>query len=1633
MANSEYKSNRSVAKNPTVSISVDDPRLAWDQIGLTKATIGAEIEIIGLNGIPVLTGGTTVTNPGGPSYPIIPPDPTGPINEALPQGITGLVAEWSGDDIVLTFNFDTQDSANSGIYRFLVKLRDGTNNKEYLLRAGFGYESTFLSTSSSEQTLTILNSDIQQTGIPLSQNINQVGVASCNVYRCNDYVTATVPLYESSFPKPIFTLSHGVDYYIVSMDPANLALALEENFYGIIIEEKITTETNPANVSLTEGWRQATAITTNADSFIYTPDNAHRWVRVKYVAVSGNNSVYSDIADVTPDPFMPGNLDAPTNFVSASMAWQGNDVNITFVRPSTNAGTVIKVKIVPYLNDVESTILRGFYYKTLDALDTEFVISSVELYGQLGNYYSKIKAYVTALSAQGVESTTTLDIGPIVRANPLALVYPTLGTPNVNLPTGVFRVSPIANGYLVDYDMPSGATKLEVYESATAWTAVPTNDDNMVYSGLSPATIITADNSSRYIIVRYYDQYENTSYYSMQKAGQESGVQVTPLDIGLSSLIENPIKIITDGSIFAGIGDSTEYPQVFFNKDGLFAYDASGNWTTQIINSAASASPTFITKSAQIADWVITPTKIENTLNLISTTATGVLGQSTITVSSSTGIAIGQRVRGTGIGAGATVASISGTTITLSVPNFATVSGTVSFKATLYTGLSGTSTYAFWAGSDTAGNSDGLANFSVTQAGSVIARKISIIGDGTSSDLINSGGGTFKVTNSGALTATSATINGSISVEAQSYFNANVNILSGSYLIAGGTGTDKVKIGSQGLLAEDQLGVASTKIYSDPQVSTRTTSHNGIVIPKTTSGVTLWSQKAVFGTSLAHGWTIADNYIYSNYISLNGSDSNQSITIVTKDANSAKGVQISSGVATDIAIKVGNFTDPSFTVTHNGKVFAQEAEIVGTIKASLGGIGSFNASNQLTNGWEIDASGLTAVGLGARITLGDYSIRSTNNDGSDFTIFDNQLMTTIFKTDSVVGAGEDAKRIFLGSPTRHVEVSKSALLSGNGSTVALPSTNNTVLSAYRSGGLRNIFTVSNGQFSTDSSGNVLEYPSALKGDILVVYNPNLPTVNSNWNEIIGIYINTQGSQGVTYYYARYTENLSTGTCISEPQLVDTVTSLPSGFVADTLFTVNPLSESFTRGYYSTISAADAISKLAAEANYCGVTTTPVIATSSTISTGNTGASIIVTSTGFATTVSASDFIIATGTSGLTLSSITNTSTTSKTLVFNGTVTSGTLQITAKTSAFNPVASSNSNTLTLSSSGATTTTTTTPGTFGITGTPTSTSTTITYSWANPPAGTIYYTASYRPLGGSITSTTVSGTSHTFTGLEPNTSYELIVSAISGGGGTLASDSVSGIFTQSAATSVPSGGSITLTGSTSPGSVLTATTSGWSNSPTSYSLAIRIARNGDVPTESSEIVASSTTTSATYTIENTVGAKLRAFVTATNAIGTSTSAVSGVVTVTATGATTTTTATPTTSAPTTTTTTAAPTTWYCSISSNVTGNFQSTETSDQSGSVCDQYAIACSTSGYPAYPAIPACPTTAGPTTTTTASGPNPGDSCGTATAISNGPCNGFGSVRSAAGACYYDIFMSCVRAATFWDTDCMSYYDGALSC
>ena len=63
-----------------------------------------------------------------------------------------------------------------------------------------------------------------------------------------------------------------------------------------------------------------------------------------------------------------------------------------------------------------------------------------------------------------------------------------------------------------------------------------------------------------------------------------------------------------------------------------------------------------------------------------TTTATGTAGAKTIVVASTTGIAVGQQVTGSGIGTNAQVRSISGTTIYLTVANATTISNSVTFQ-----------------------------------------------------------------------------------------------------------------------------------------------------------------------------------------------------------------------------------------------------------------------------------------------------------------------------------------------------------------------------------------------------------------------------------------------------------------------------------------------------------------------------------------------------------------------------------------------------------------------------------------------------------------------------------------------------------------------------------------------------------------------------------------------------------------------------------------------------------------------------------------------------------------------------------------------------------------------------------------
>jgi hypothetical protein len=164
-----------------------------------------------------------------------------------------------------------------------------------------------------------------------------------------------------------------------------------------------------------------------------------------------------------------------------------------------------------------------------------------------------------------------------------------------------------------------------------------------------------------------------------------------------------------------------------------------------------------------------------------------------------------------------------------------------------------------------------------------------------------------------------------------------------------------------------------------------------------------------------------------------------------------------------------------------------------------------------------------------------------------------------------------------------------------------------------------------------------------------------------------------------------------------------------------------------------------------------------------------------------------------------------------------------------------------------------------------------------SWNNTPT---YYTyeISQNNAAGTVLASDNSGTyTNTFVDYTFTSTYSTTISA------SVRAGNSAGLSTVSNAGSIgpilsnvvaPSGGTVTLTGNATAGSVITASTSGWSGSPTSYSTIITTALSPNIPTASSTQVATGTT-SATYTItsSDTISPVniFRAFTTASNSAG------------------------------------------------------------------------------------------------------------------------------------------------------------------
>lgn len=556
----------------------------------------------------------------------------------------------------------------------------------------------------------------------------------------SDGLTITTASYVTKLTKPTITVTPASLGYTVSYTKQT-----DKNFDNAIIEEAVST----SNTAPTTGYQEV-GVTSSNPITITVGDVLQRWVRLKLTDKIAGNTAYSDPVAVTPvDPVAAAlDITPPTAASSISAVWSGNNIIIT-----ATVSADAKKFIIRLTNG--STV--GFFTKfpTTSGTSQTILLTEQELYNTLGAYFTSFSGlFISADSLDNRDAGVAFTVAE--KTNELASVTPT------------FTLTPISNGYSVTYTLPSGAAYAKIYASSTSGFT-PNDSTNLVYSGASPGIVIDSTYTVKYVKIKYFKTDGATSLVSAEQS-------VTPADPGMLSLIDNEVKISTTGSILAG-DSATSGGRGIFNKTGIYFYDTGGNATSQLMANASSGSPTFITTSAKIADWLVYTSRIENTLH-------------------------------------------AGTT--------------------QYTGLSPSGTYAFWAGSTVSGG-NAQANFSVTPAGAVIAKDITITGGSLTV------GASSIAASTGKLISTDAEITGKITANSGS-ITGNLDISGTFYIGSSSTSGDRILINSGGIAA-----------YA-----------SGVTAPR--------FELSKDGTGKIGGWTINATSLSSPGITLNSGSQNISFT-----------------------------------------------------------------------------------------------------------------------------------------------------------------------------------------------------------------------------------------------------------------------------------------------------------------------------------------------------------------------------------------------------------------------------------------------------------------------------------------------------------------------------------------------------------------------------------------------------------------------------------------------------------------------------------------------------------------------------------------------------------------------------------
>lgn len=553
---SKYNSPFSVGKRQTLFLDANDPRIRGYKAGISAARSGSEIVVVNPDGGSLLGSSFTASPKIAPKSPQT--APTGKV----PGEITNLSAVWQeldgGPALIFSFDIDLTLPDNDTVDSFEYILTDGSTTTPSI-----SYSK--LNTASATQEIIFYYPDNRKYFGIFQTTFTEFKVRAHDKDGTlgPEASLTSIPTYEVDLCIPVITVTSIPMGYSV-----DLAEACTKPYEFLSVEEIVS----DAGTAPTTGYQQV-YLSNVIPANVLTPTTEARWVKARFTSGTGLYGQYSNAIKIIPTNPISVDLIPPSEVTAVSGVWSGDNIVISYTLPATDAGVRFKVA----LTAPNSSVGYFYFFPVSGTLNQTAIISKADLFLQFGSHYSSYSGLIKSIDASDNQSPgVAFTIAE--RPNPLLGITPTFTTTALVNGYSVSYTLPAGAVYAEIYQKYTSWSGVTPYDSFTGiyssggaagtntvtlsgivsnkgatvtplvgyrviGTGIPENsyitavsgnqitinnnfDEQVsgsvtgygiIYSGTSPANISSTIYENTYILVRYYDDFDNPSNYSAEQ------------------------------------------------------------------------------------------------------------------------------------------------------------------------------------------------------------------------------------------------------------------------------------------------------------------------------------------------------------------------------------------------------------------------------------------------------------------------------------------------------------------------------------------------------------------------------------------------------------------------------------------------------------------------------------------------------------------------------------------------------------------------------------------------------------------------------------------------------------------------------------------------------------------------------------------------------------------------------------------------------------------------------------------------------------------------------------------------------------------------------------------------------------